>query len=1227
VIRYGVQEALSELELARARLRVDKLMQQTHRLMLRIADKIGKQGKRQHGVACLARAKAEMEDGNLQQARLACNEAREVLVNASALAEHEGELMALQHALTQLESLAQSKAQILEKMDLCARALELVRVRGKRKNKLAEAKGAVQTAAELHQALLDIHPSTRATVVNEILAAGQELSSQLKGLQERVERESAWTDACLAGEATLDKALTAHEQNQSEAALEYASEALKLFPEEDAEEGKQAAQKLIQSLEQRLHHARAEECLVRGEEALGKDDIAGAREASERGREAADASQDISMMRRMDGFISRVEAREKVLNNIHEGHKLVEHARQDLHASNISAARANLAAAKSLLQVAEESKGLAYVAELERQIEEAECSRTSEEALEEAHRALQAADFAAARTAAAAASNALHKAGRSFQVLDALHAKIDAGEKASKTLTQAEEALRDARSIILDDQDRLKSYVSEALFAECKDRLEIAGLAADQFVESQTALSLLLSTSPSAAGDNEHEDGLETQAALSHRKVCQHTGLWALRETGWKDKFDARVSQLIALMTSLQNAEQLRMQGREQLDQAQSAFQQNDMQTALTCCAHATHFADRMIETAAQQVHESSSERVRGEGTELAADAESLSARVRASMACMDAVERAKDGLRIGEELLKEDKLVEANEKVSQARAAMSDISDKEILAQLVEQANLLDTAIARAHAAEEADAATSEVRDRIRMGDFEGARGAVMKASDALQRCDVDDYQNIILNMLSQVSAAEQVHRAHAQCEQLLVEAEAALGNGKEADARRALDAAHRAVEIVGQEALTEELRQRFAQLQEALGARDEAIRCMANASKAISGTEQMLASEQITEARRSLEAAAQAVDMAAQMAEGREDLREQLLELRAREAKVSEMLARGGNRAEARKMAAQHHAQAQRAVGAQDVATAMEELVRARKEYGAAGDLEAMADVLDVLEKQIEALKDRQACEQDRALADEAVKTFGEAVVQGNFELAESMLDKARAHYEAAKVDMSQVLSELESKMNKARSNAAKTSVADESLQLAIDEVAKGNLEEAVLALELAKEAYKAAGVDLMDDAIRELEQEIQHEMQQRERESAQTAAEAQASQGADLKAEHEHEHEQAVSEASDTSSSDSDASSMHASLRDTRGKRRRSKSSKEGGGMWRKAYDPDSGQVYYYHTETQETQWERPDGYMSEQDEDGDKRSLRSFVVCEQPSACARCHAHACNACARD
>jgi hypothetical protein len=481
-----------------------------------------------------------------------------------------------------------------------------------------------------------------------------------------------------------------------------------------------------------------------------------------------------------------------------------------------------------------------------------------------------------------------------------------------------------------------------------------------------------------------------------------------------------------------------------------------------------------------------------------------------------------------------------------------------------------------------------------IGTADFEGARAWVIKAADALQRCEMADHQAIVLRMLSQVNSAEEVHRARMQAQELLSEAEAALAKEDEPAARRALDAAQRAVDSIGDDAQEPDMRERFAKLQQVLGARDEASRCTAVASKALSAVEQLLASDEVEQARQSLTAAGEAVEEASSAAKGRPDLADQVLELRARHARLSECLERGGNRAVARKLAGQHHAAAQRAINVEDTETAAEELACARHQYNVAGDLDSMGEVLDALLQQVEDLRKKLSSDKERKIGDEAIKKFGEVVVQGDFELARSLLDQARAHYETAKVDMSAVLNKLESKLRAAEANAAKHSVGDESLQLAIEQVAVGNLEDAREALNIAKKAYKAAGIELMDDAIRELEADIDAELAQRaEQDSATHAPPADASQvddSSDSSSSHSDE-ESAEQPAAKQASAEPKVTANGAAGADKKksGKERY----REGEHLWRKAFDPASGDVYYYHTGTKVTQWDRPEEYDSEDD----------------------------------
>ena len=70
------------------------------------------------------------------------------------------------------------------------------------------------------------------------------------------------------------------------------------------------------------------------------------------------------------------------------------------------------------------------------------------------------------------------------------------------------------------------------------------------------------------------------------------------------------------------------------------------------------------------------------------------------------------------------------------------------------------------------------------------------------------------------------------------------------------------------------------------------------------------------------------------------------------------------------------------------------------------------ATEQVLDALERQIAESREKEARERERAVAEEAVRQFGEAVVKSDFDLARALLEKAGAHYKCAQLDMTQVL-----------------------------------------------------------------------------------------------------------------------------------------------------------------------------------------------------------------------
>jgi hypothetical protein len=890
-----------------------------------------------------------------------------------------------------------------------------------------------------------------------------------------------------------------------------------------------------------------------GEEALSRDELEAALAAGAEARQAAEACAAIALVRQVEALISRVESRQHLVLNGEQGRKRLADAQQALEQREISAARAALLQARSFLEVAQDHASLARVAELESAVEAAEASRTSADALREADAALALADFASAKAAATAARKALLKAECSCDAVDALDSRIEAAQRAQELYSEANQQLDSA--LKLAQEDGLSKE------EEVKERVVVARSCADRFIVAQQKLVLLLDgrrppeqgSAPDVAAamqDGEPDSGSNVQQDTEQASV-----LATLLDPAWKQTWDDRVTELMAYIAWLKDVDERRRRAEELLALAHDAFQKDDLEGALQSSQEAGEVAGKLAESTASEVEQ--------EGLRLAADAEFLVSRVEAAMLANKTAGAVEQALQEGRHFVKEDKLKEARKQEITARNLLASMrqEDDKVKAQL-EQVDALGKAIKRAEAAEEADVATSHVRQRIEAADFEGARACVMKAADALQRCEMEEHEEIVLQMLSQVSLAERIHDARSKFQRSLTEAETALQESNEAGARRALDAALQAIDGIGQEALDPDLQERLEKLQQAFRQGDEASSAAADARAALSIAEQMLAAEQVEQARASLDRAGAAIERASAVAECGADLASELHDLRARHARVSESLARGGARAEARREAGKHHAAAQRALGAHDAASATQHLMAAREQYELAGDLVSMAGVLEALAKQISDLESQQASDQERSFGDEAVTRFGEAVVNADFRLARSLLEKARAHYAAASIDMNEVLAGLENKMGAAEANAAKHTVAEESLQLAIEQVAEGNLEEAREALDIAKKAYTAAGVELMDDAIRELEADIDAEL-------------AKATAAADAKDGDGSAHD--GSESDDSSDSDSEQLSHRG---DSVLPSSKNKTSDEKG-LWRKAYDPQTNDVYYYHTGTKATQ----------------------------------------------
>ena len=571
----------------------------------------------------------------------------------------------------------------------------------------------------------------------------------------------------------------------------------------------------------------------------------------------------------------------------------------------------------------------------------------SAEALAEAETALERGDLVAARAAAANARAALLKADRSCTEVDDVEARIAAAQDASDLAAEANALLEQALAAAREDGARDLTV--------SRERLICARAAADKFVAAQASV-LALQTLPSVK-DGGAESLARAQEAGSRPGDQPPTGLAALLVPDWRQKWDAGAAEVTALLDWRQKMVELLAEGQRVLRVAEEAADQQHVQRALDSGAHCATLARDMVDSAAQLVpavvaggqgqracpvspggapaadggcgqgaeggrHLQEcladarvflSGLVQEEGSKLVADAEGLIARSTQAMDSAAAAAEASAALTAGEELLKEDKLAEASAHAQTARTALARVVDQAVAAPLEQQASLLDAAVARARAAEDADDATAQVRQCVDAADFEGARAHVMRASEALQRCEVEEHEAIVLNMLSQVNAAEQLHRAATQGEHLLSEAETALAAADEPAARRALEAAYLAVECIGQDQLPSAMRARFVKVEVDLGARDEAARNVSEAAKALSASEQLLAGEHDTEAASvAVAAAAEAVEAAVVMAEGNARLEPEVRQLQERLGRVRQILADATARAAARKVRLCVHARA---------------------------------------------------------------------------------------------------------------------------------------------------------------------------------------------------------------------------------------------------------------------------------------------------------------------------
>ena len=127
------------------------------------------------------------------------------------------------------------------------------------------------------------------------------------------------------------------------------------------------------------------------------------------------------------------------------------------------------------------------------------------------------------------------------------------------------------------------------------------------------------------------------------------------------------------------------------------------------------------------------------------------------------------------------------------------------------------------------------------------------------------------------------------------------------------------------------------------------------------------------------------------------------------------------------------------------------------------------------------------------------------------------------------------------------------------DAALQKAVDAASRSDFAAARTSVARARAAYEKAGAGAMQAAVEEIEAAI----------AEAEAAEAEAAAEADAEA--------AAAAAAKTEAEAASAAKAAKSA-----------------GAWRRAEDPETGDVYYYHTETKETSWDRPFGYDSEEDE---------------------------------
>ncbi len=237
---------------------------------------------------------------------------------------------------------------------------------------------------------------------------------------------------------------------------------------------------------------------------------------------------------------------------------------------------------------------------------------------------------------------------------------------------------------------------------------------------------------------------------------------------------------------------------------------------------------------------------------------------------------------------------------------------------------------------------------------------------------------------------------------------------------------------------------------------------------------------------------------------------------------------------------------AAAQAALLAGDGATARAQHAAAAGHFARAGAGEMRA-ALDALAAHIDAMDGRRATDEGRRRGDGLLEKASALIKAGDLLAARAAVDGARAAYEAAGVaGVAGGLDRIEEQLRDAEERVRVRQEGDAALQEAVDCAGRAEFAVARAAVARARAAYERAGAAAMQAAVEEIEAAI-----------AEAEAEVEAAAAAAAEAE------------ADAEEAESD-------------------------GLWRKAEDPETGDVYYYHTETKATAWDRPRGYDSDADE---------------------------------